>query len=370
MDIKNLEPTLAVGSLSTPHDIEYLRKHPRETKYELFNDCRSLTTLNGLHLAEHSWKSCLGSVTGEVGRPYFYIGFPYQWQTVENIEKWCEVLRTQYNLDVHYVGEAFYNSRVYGLEGYHQIRTHVISINEQKELYKTSAYSILFKVTLLRYLYRTNHYRKIIEPLYEMLDAGLNPWDALLLSHYYAQLFDVKDYANDRGIVYDLKQYGPSLMWPRSFEDLSELFKSCQLINGVWSAKTPKTSFYFAQAPEINALGASFYNTVNKRRFLRTDEIRYFQDPRNSIFIDQLRALFSKKDWKGAAELYMAFVKDYTSLYKLISERPMSFEQYASLGGGTFSLMTGGWFDHNKYNDARKCSVAMCERIYKFLNSL
>jgi len=284
------------------------------------------------------WDTCCGPVTNHNSSKYIiYMHFPRQLQESNEIEKWASFIKEHYGFNVKYVGTAPIEGSLYG--GVNKfVDSHLIAIYAQSETTIITLHR-LTAVTMLRYLYRPKHFKNIIKPIYEMVEMGINPWDALQLAHYYFILVspDKDAYSGERG----LSSGHYSLLYPRSYDHMCELFRGFNgSIHSVWQGIHPSTLCGINEYSYESTLLYRDYGFKNSLKDIFRKEGEYFIYPYETVFYKKFWSLLGKHDWMGAYELHRRYLVSKIPL--LIALRD-NFEYYKKITNKQNFMSTYGY---------------------------
>lgn len=349
MTVKIEEAPLAIGQRCTTAEEAIIREAQQKGKGKrtLVLDS-TFSTVLGAHLpslsslfdatSTSSWKSCLGDTEAYTSQsPVLY--FPSGYRTAAQVETWCIFMSEFLNYKCRYLGEAHIDCIKYGTYNYDTCctKSHIIVLDPQPDLYASGKRAVLSKVTLLRYLYRTDHFQKIIEPIYEMMDAGISSWDALFLSHFYAFVIGIDQYNAGRGLFYDLP-LGLPLSYPRSFSDVIDRFSKMGIINHVWGI-TPIGNHMFTALHSNESLlfSSNAYDTAGFPFHPRgwyygvsgTPDLvlEAVTNPHVYTAKKQFDNYLKKKEWQNALQVYINVLNGIKPMLQCIRENPARFNK-------------------------------------------
>lgn len=366
MPVTVKQTPLAIGGRATPEETEKLSNSFGMIDKSYMED---YSTTYGGHDASldyllesndlRDWKDCLGDVTSDYAtslwkNPVMY--FPATWRTPEEVEKWCGFLNDRLNFHCRYLGEGWISTRKYHspynfTDKRSKVRSHVIVMEYQHDLYSTCPKAVLAKVSLIRYIYRTNHFETLIKPLYTMLENdAVSPWDALFFAHYYG-FSNGMEYQSGRGLFYFNTDTFP-IMYPRSYEDVKNFFKKFQYINKVWSpGHLNNVTFLYNHYQETNILTSDFYANLDypfhyAKDLEENDDDekidQYFTNPHAWSARNKFNDALRNKEWNNAYEIYYSVLASVRPMIQAIKNDPDGFIRFTerpfkSEGGHTES---------------------------------
>ncbi len=301
---------------------------------------------NGGYFGLNEWNGCLASVKTRVSQELTYVYFPSGYLEAEKVLRWCKFITDNYDFKSHYVGEFYIAGGFYGTDAGSLIRSHVIALPRQP-WYSKSKFTILAKVSMIRYLYRADHYKSLIEPIYEMVELGIDPWDALIMAHYYlnAKIENSKGsmvYSTGTSLMSVL--HAAALLWPRSIKDIEQFFFDYTYTNNVFGGHYFTSKLFYPVGNEAQVTGQLVYaQRLQKDRFfgVAMPNLYWAFDPYAAVFKEDLNTLLLKRKWVDAFNLYVEFLK--TTIKPSILFIRDSFNKHRDFGGApTFHSVMGG----------------------------
>jgi hypothetical protein len=273
------------------------------------------STLGGF-IGLNNWVSCLGPIHQESGKKVTVMYFPVYFRSVDETKTYCEWLKANLGIAVRYLGEIYLGAGFYGGNSLNHVRSHAIALDHEP-YHNHALHFILMKATLIRYVYRTNHYEEIILKMYEIVKAGIGGWDAVILAHQVAFANNkLRDYSNDRGLVLD----SVPLMWPRTYEEVGYLFSITGPINSVFTGLVGNPHdilINFSLCKERSGQNVSSNRHPLSKIFLHLSDYKFFANPHHTINTEIFKGLLLKKSYNEALEFWGAYLQQLRPILNL-----------------------------------------------------